>query len=125
MEIPREYYDVRKNATAGVIENEDVKLHFSEWWNGEGVDFTFTKGMDGSLTRTLADKHCPFSMSEMTAIVTVAMYMGMIDMEEVEENVRRLENSMVTKKRTIGLLRNKFHIRNSDDDYNESGRDVF
>jgi len=42
--------NVRKNGIVGTLEWEDYTddkiryLHFSEWWNGEGFDFTFNHG---------------------------------------------------------------------------------
>lgn len=89
MERPKVYFALRKNGISGIIETEcteKVKLHFSEWWNGEGMDFTFT-------VKKQPDKTFSLSLEEMAALVSAAMAVGMIDMEEIDENVQRLNRS--------------------------------
>lgn len=126
MESTRIFFDARKNGRVGVIENEDINLHFAEWWNGEGVDITFSKGNKGSLTERMSDRHMPLSMHDLTGIVTVAMYMGMIDMEEIEDNVRRLEDSVVIRKRNMERVRRDFDLKYSGMERREGmGRDTF
>lgn len=109
MDMPREYCDVRKNATVGVIENEHVKFHFSEWWNGEGLDCTFTKGEDGSLSAEMTGNRVnSFDMHQLHVLMTAAIYMGLVDMEEVDESVRVLEDSRIRKQRTMSRLRKEY-----------------
>lgn len=111
MIIPREHYDVRKDSTTGVIENDYVKFHFSEWWNGEGMDCTFTKGADGSLSAEVTGRVVhSFDMHELHVLMASALYMGLIDMEEVDGTVRLLDESVERKKRTMSRLRKDFKV---------------
>lgn len=102
-----EHYSVRKNSTTGIIENEYVKFHFSEWWNGEGMDCTFTKGADDSLTAEVTGRTVhSFDMHELHVLVASALYMGLIDMEMVNGTVRILER----KARDMARLRKEFRV---------------
>lgn len=84
----KEYYDVRKDTVSGIIEMSDlfnVNCHFSEWWNGEGVDFTFTEGDKEETVRLdMAKFHC---------IVAVASYLGMVSKEDIRDTVGKLRGS--------------------------------
>lgn len=103
---PREIYDVRKDSTTGVIENENVKFHFSEWWNGEGMDCTFTKGEDNSLTSEITGRKVySFDMYELQVLVTAAMYMNLVDITGAEDTVELLEENLVRKNRTLARIR--------------------
>lgn len=65
--------NIRKNGIVGVIEEEGlvkVNLHFSEWWNGEGLDFNFD------------DKRFELHIDEIGALVTAAVITGMVDVQE-------------------------------------------
>lgn len=111
MGVPREHYDVRKNSTTGVIENDYVKFHFSEWWNGEGMDCTFTKGADDSLSAEVTGREVhSFDMHELHVLMASALYMRLVDMEEVDGTVRLLEESVERKKRLMSKVRKDFKV---------------
>ena len=72
----------RKNAQAMTYMYDDLNgkrqgLHFSEWWNGEGIDITLPD-------ETTIKLH----MEEITAIVTAAIAFGMVDLKECKELVK-------------------------------------
>lgn len=104
-----EHFDARRNGVVGILENDDVNLHFSEWWNGEGVDFTFSKGKNGSLTAHMTDRTISMDMNMISFLVTACVYMGMVDMDEVNENVEKLEASIERRKRLMGKIRKEYH----------------
>lgn len=71
--------DVRYTGIVGIVEEQgltDVSVHFSEWWNGEGLDFEF--GDDG--------KRIQLHIDEINALVTACMVAGFVDIEACEQN---------------------------------------
>ena len=69
--------DIRRNSITGVIETEGltkVNLHFSEWWNGEGMDFDFDD-----------KKKICLHLDEMHALAVALVATGYIDVEAVQE----------------------------------------
>lgn len=80
--------NMRKNGYVGVLETEslsgeNVSVHFSEWWNGEGLDFTIEYGNRKTGVITL-------SLDEMRLMVTAMVATGMVDLEEIQNAVDRL-----------------------------------
>jgi len=78
---------LRTNGQVGIIEYEqfgkDVKgnLHFSEWWDGEGLDFTFDEGK-ASIS---------LSIEEIEAVVTASIATGMVDLAVCAEEAFNLK----------------------------------
>ena len=71
--------NIRRNSITGIVEHKgltDVSLHFSEWWNGEGMDFTFDENKSISLHG-----------EELHALIVAAMASEYIDMDSVKEDV--------------------------------------
>jgi paraquat-inducible protein B len=73
----------RDNAQSMIYEYDDLNgkrqgLHFSEWWNGEGIDVTLTDDV------TTVKLH----MEDITAIVTAAIAFGMVNLKECKELVK-------------------------------------
>ena len=80
--------NMRKNGYVGVLEaeslsGENVSVHFSEWWNGEGLDFTIEYGNRKTGVITL-------SSDEMHLMVTAMVATGMVDLVEIESAANRL-----------------------------------
>lgn len=83
--------DIRKTGTVGVIEYEHLSLdktqylHFSEWWNGEGMDFTFNHGKK-------IEKNVSLHLDDIQALMTACIATGMVDVEfcqkEADEIIR-------------------------------------
>jgi hypothetical protein len=77
--------DVRDNAIVGVISFEDslvpVTLHFSEWWNGEGLDANFVNE---------AGKTISLHMDEIEALVVAAKIVGLIDFKSIKKRVKQV-----------------------------------
>ena len=92
--------NIRKDSTVGIIEKDDIfgkfSLHFSEWWNGEGMDFTFDE-----------DKRISLHIEEIHTLVVSAIATGMIDMESVEEDVQSLLKDSEVRKSLIEDIRSK------------------
>lgn len=67
--------DIRHNNMAGVYREEDdmtnVDIHFAEWWNGEGLDFTLTDG-----------KRISLSTDELKALAVIAIATKMVDIKD-------------------------------------------
>lgn len=86
MEKPRKFYRMRSNTISGFLEMEPVVMHFSEWWSGEGVDFTFYKN-------NKEDKTISLGIDEMAAMFGAAMAMEMVELDEVRNIADKLENN--------------------------------
>jgi hypothetical protein len=83
----------RNNSITGIYETEGlsrVNLHFTEWWNGEGMDFTFDENKSISLHG-----------EELHALMVSAIVTGMIDIGSVMEDA--LEMKMETKERNASI----------------------
>lgn len=85
MDKPRKYFNMRSNTMSGFIEMEPVALHFSEWWSGDGADFTFYKNDKEEKTISLG-------MDEMAAMFGAVMAMEMVELDEVKEIASKLES---------------------------------
>lgn len=109
MKIPKEHFDVRSDTISGIIQTAEIDLHFSEWWSGDGIDFSFSKGDPGSLTHHTATVNISLSMAEIMGLVTAAVYCGMVDMEEVEDNVDKLKKAISKREETIKRLKKEFN----------------
>lgn len=73
--------NIRKNSITGLIETDNltkVSLHFSEWWNGEGLDFDF------------GDKRIALHSDELHAMFLAAYASGFVDLESVMVEAKEL-----------------------------------
>jgi hypothetical protein len=87
----------RNDSITGIYESEGlsrVNLHFSEWWNGEGMDFTF-------------DEKKPISlhMEEIHALMVSAIVTGMVDIGMVMEDVAEMKRETKERKAAIEAIR--------------------
>jgi hypothetical protein len=71
------YSNFRKNALAGIIENDGFSIHASEWWNGEGLDFSID--VKGSPPKTIS-----LHIEELESLVILAAAMKFIDFDYVK-----------------------------------------
>lgn len=82
--------DIRRNGIVGVIEVDGlskVSLHFSEWWNGEGMDFQFND----------EDKRISLHIDELRALATAALATGFIDLDEIAQEVQDINESAIRR----------------------------
>ena len=90
--------DIRRNSVVGIIEDQDdfppYSIHFSEWWNGEGLDFTLT---DESTVR-LHD-------TELSAIVTVAIATGFVDIDACIRKAAEMNAASIDRDEYIKQIR--------------------
>lgn len=88
--------DVRDNAIVGVINFEDslvpVTLHFSEWWNGEGMDANFINETGKSIS---------LHMDEIEALVVAAKLIGLIDFKQIKKRVKEVQEATQKRKQEI------------------------
>lgn len=86
MEKKRDFVSLRKDTTSGIIEKEgiagdDVSCVFHEWWNGEGIDFNFD------------EKIVQLDYTQLHCIAVAMSVLGMVDRDEVREDLRRMKES--------------------------------
>lgn len=72
--------NMRKNGIIGMIENTTTTLQFSEWWNGEGLDFVFDE-----------DKKISLHLDEIELLCIAAYASEYMDMEEIIERAKELQ----------------------------------
>jgi len=93
--------NLRKNTISGIYESDyglsPVSLHFTEWWNGEGMDFTF-------------DEKKPISlhMEEIHAMMVSALVIGLVDIGRVMEDVAEMKRETKERNAAIEAIRSKY-----------------
>jgi hypothetical protein len=90
----------RNNSISGIYESEGlsrISLHFNEWWNGEGMDFTF-------------DEKKPISlhMEEIHAMMVSALVIGLVDIGSVMEDVAEMKRETKERNAAIEAIRSKY-----------------
>ena len=90
----------RNDSITGIYESEGlsrVSLHFNEWWNGEGMDFTF-------------DEKKPISlhMEEIHAMMVSALVIGLVDIGRVMEDVAEMKRETKERNAAIEAIRSKY-----------------
>ena len=90
----------RENSITGIYESEGlsrISLHFNEWWNGEGMDFTF-------------DEKKPISlhMEEIHAMMVSALVIGLVDIGRVMEDVAEMKRETKERNVAIEAIRSKY-----------------
>lgn len=84
--------NIRKNSITGLIETDNltkVSMTFSEWWNGEGLDFDF------------GDKRIELHSDELHAMFVAAAASGFVDWEEVMVDAKDLRLESEERARQI------------------------
>ena len=84
--------NLRKNSITGLIETDNltkVSLHFSEWWNGEGLDFDF------------GDKRIALHSDELHAMFVAAAASDFVDWESVMVDAKELRLESEERARMI------------------------
>ena len=74
--------EVRNRARVGIVETDiTVKssIHFSEWWNGEGMDFTIEHDNDS------LDTKLSLHSEELTVLAAIGLRTGMIDLKDLKK----------------------------------------
>lgn len=82
----------------GLIEYQDIglntsSLHFSEWWNGEGLDLTFT--------RPDKEMYISLHLDELEALTTAAILTNMIDIDVCKNMAADIARSSKERKKSL------------------------
>lgn len=97
--------NIRKNAIVGIIEEsglaEDHSLHFSEWWNGEGLDLHFDQ-------ETRREARISLSITQLKMLAVAAHAAGFLDLDEVVDNATELLASSRTRDRKTQEFRDNY-----------------
>lgn len=87
--------NIRRNGIVGMFDYKegltDVSLHFSEWWNGEGMDFDFND-----------QKKFALHLDELHSLAVAAVATGMIDIDDVKKDADALNEE---SRRRSNLIR--------------------
>jgi len=79
---------MRINGQVGMIE-DPTTLHFSEWWNGEGIDFTFGDN---------EDKHISLHQTELESLFIATIASGYLDTKDLIKQAKKLRKTAGTTK---------------------------
>lgn len=95
--------NIRRDGIVGVLEYEqgitDVKLHFSEWWNGEGMDFDFNE-----------QKKFALHTDELHSLAVAAVASGMIDIDAVIKEANELNTESQRRREAIYAYSRQYHL---------------
>lgn len=92
--------NIRRNSITGIIESEgltEVSLHFTEWWNGEGMDFTFDE-----------KKVISLHSEELKALMVAALAAEMVDIGSIMEEVVELKAESKRREEHIESIRSSY-----------------
>jgi len=93
--------NLRNNSITGIYESNDglsdVSIHFSEWWNGEGMDFTFNEKKNVSL-----------HIDELHGMFACAVASGMVDLEEVIRESAELKDRSKEREEALEILKKAY-----------------
>ena len=94
--------DIRDNAIVGMIDFEDAlvptSLHFSEWWNGEGMDVNFTNE---------SNKTISLHSDEIEALVVAAKIVGLINFKSIKRRVKQVRKETQERKQHLKNVRDE------------------
>lgn len=92
--------DMHKRSVTGIYEDErgltPVSIHFSEWWNGEGMTFEFND-----------QKHINLHSDELQALCAIAIASGMIDVKQCKKDANHLVEESAKREAALQLYIDK------------------
>lgn len=97
--------EYRENGTVGTVSLNDnnTHLHFSEWWNGEGIDFEF---LDRNYKQ---DRRISLHMEEIESIAIAALLCGMLDLNFLEADLKQAKEENEKYRAMLKQIRDKFN----------------
>ena len=97
--------NMRSNGQVGVLEDTQfdskIYVHFSEWWNGEGLDFDIES--KGEEKRRIA-----LHIDEMRLLVTAMVATGMVDLNEIVHAADKLQAESKARADFIRVMHNEY-----------------
>mgnify|MGYP003344549972 CR=1 FL=1 len=101
--------DIRNNSIVGIVEINNIspddahqKLHFSEWWNGEGLDVTISSDSSGD------EKRISLHLDEMHALVVSFILAGTVDIKDAMKDAKGIAQKSKEKRDDIKRIREKY-----------------
>ena len=92
MDEKKEIYltkEVRRKGIVGLVESKGLvksSIHFSEWWNGEGMDFVVDS--DNKEPEVRISLHS----EELTVMMAIAIKTGYVEIDEVNKLVEEIRD---------------------------------
>lgn len=92
--------DIRYTTISGLYEDDEtlapISIHFSEWWNGEGLTFDFDH-----------QKHISLHSDELHALCAIAIATGMIDIEDCIVEAHEMKKASEKRDEDIRIIRER------------------
>lgn len=99
--VEKNFSSLRTNSMTAVIQtNDNTGIHATEWWNGEGIDFTF----DFKENSNILTKRIELHIDEIADLVTIAIAMGYVDIKECTKNAKKMQKENAKSQKTIKKL---------------------
>ena len=94
--------NIRRNSISGIVEvdsfgEKGVSLHFAEWWNGEGVDFTFDE-----------NRFVHLHIDEIHALFVAMVAAKMVDLDQVINDAYDMRQDSADREVYIDQIRSKY-----------------
>ena len=94
--------NIRRNSVTGIVEidsfgEKGVSLHFAEWWNGEGVDFTFDE-----------KKFIHLHLDEIHALMVAVIGAEMVDLDTVISDAYDMRRDSADREERIRNIRSRY-----------------
>lgn len=102
MDYKKDYSSLRTNCQTGVIQADSGEgIHAAEWWNGEGIDFSF----DTKENSNIVTKRIELHIDEIARLVTISIAMGFVDIDECTKNATEMKKQTRKEKKLIKRMR--------------------
>lgn len=101
------YSTFRKTGIVGEYEIDNIletsSIHFSEWHNGEGLDFTvFNKSLNTTDRFSL-------TIEQLNALAVIGEAIGYIEMDDVKREAEQFIRNSEQRRRNIEQIRKKYN----------------
>lgn len=95
----------RRDTISGLIPIDgliDGEILFTEWWNGEGIDFEIELKADKS------KKQFSLHADELENIAAIAAYIGLLDQESISDKLYQWETDEKSHQKELEEFKRKF-----------------
>ena len=99
--------NIRSNSIVGVVEispddTSHRKVHFTEWWNGEGLDVTISSDSSGD------EKRISLHLDEIHALVVSFILSGMVGIKDAMKDAKVIAQKSKERQDDIRRIREKY-----------------
>lgn len=98
----KDFSSLRMNCQTAVIQADyGDGVHAAEWWNGEGIDFSF----DTKENSNIVTKRIELHLDEIARLVTITIAMGFVDIDECTKNAMEMKKQTRKQEKQIKRIK--------------------